>query len=179
MKAEEDEVRSFDGWVDGDAALERELLEAVSPVKTRFLALYGAGAKASEVETGVPALVTLGQAAFESGWGEHVPRFNFFGIKAKASDPPETRQLLETTEVINGKKYRVKAWFRAYPDAATSFADHGHFLRDNPRYAGAFAHKDDAYKFAAAVAAAGYATDQTYGSTLAKIMRGLEAAGGP
>jgi peptidoglycan hydrolase-like protein with peptidoglycan-binding domain len=36
----------------------------------QFIAAYGPMAKASEAKNGVPALVTLGQAATESGWGE-------------------------------------------------------------------------------------------------------------
>ena len=139
-------------------------------------------------------LVTLGQAALESGWGAHAPRFNFFGIKAKASDPESTRQLLRTREVCanrncwfpeiisitpraDGKfNYVVRDWFRAYPDAATAFNAHGEFLVRNKRYSKAFTVANNPYAFAAEVARAGYATDPSYERVLANVMRTIEAA---
>lgn len=162
-----------------------------------FVARFGADARASEVESGVPALVTLGQAALESGWGAHAPRFNFFGIKAKQTEPAEGRQLLRTREVLgtahatgfpevisvtpraDGRyDYVVRAWFRAYPDARAAFRDHGRFLRANRRYAHAFGLRDP-FAFAQAVAAAGYATEPNYGQVLSEVMRTIERADGP
>lgn len=161
-----------------------------------FYRNYLGFAEQSQTETGVPALVTLGQAALESGWGRHAPGNNFFGIKAKASDPPEARQLLITREVLNrpdatfpevisvtpldGRKweYKVRDWFAAYPSPAESFAAHGHFLRNTSRYADAFNHLDAPYAFAQAVAAAGYATDPNYYQILAGRMRDLAASAG-
>jgi hypothetical protein len=163
----------------------------------RFVATFGSSARASQAAHGVPALVTLGQAALESGWGAHAPRFNFFGIKAKASDPEPTRQLLRTREVFrdpnrkfpeiisitpraDGKyDYVVRDWFRAYPDAATAFNAHGEFLVRNKRYAKAFMVAHDAYAFATEVARAGYATDPSYERVLHSVMRKIEAASGP
>lgn len=52
---------------------------ALSPLD--FTRAYYPYAKSSEISTGVPALVTMAQAALESGWGKHAPGFNFFGIK--------------------------------------------------------------------------------------------------
>ena len=161
----------------------------------QFVAAYGASARASQVADGVPALVTLGQAALESGWGKHAPRFNFFGIKARASDPEHERQLLRTREVLthrNGKfpevisisrrpdgkfDYMVRDWFRAYPDAARAFNAHGEFLVRNKRYAKAFQVAHDPYAFAAEVARAGYATDPSYERVLKSVMQKIEAAG--
>ncbi len=162
----------------------------------QFAATYGGSARASQVANGVPTLVTLGQAALESGWGKHAPRFNFFGIKAKAGDPERTRQLLRTREVLphrNGKfpevisisprpdgkfDYVVRDWFRAYPDAAGAFNAHGEFLVRNKRYAKAFQVAHDPYAFAAEVARAGYATDPSYDRVLKSVMQKIEAAGG-
>lgn len=160
-----------------------------------FLRRFGAFARASQAATGVPALVTLGQAAIESGWGRHAPRNNFFGIKARAGDPEETRQLLRTREVLSrpdvtsfpevisvtprpdGKyDYVVRAWFRAYPDPAAAFIAHGTLLRRNKRYAAAFS-APDPYAFATAVARAGYATAPSYASAVHSAMRSIEAAG--
>lgn len=161
-----------------------------------FVATFGESAKASQTASGVPALVTLGQAALESGWGAHAPGFNFFGIKAKASMPENTRQLLKTREVMSrpdakfpevisvtprpdGKyDYVVRDWFRVYPDAAAAFSDHGAFLVRNKRYAKAFAVANDPYVFATEVARAGYATGPTYARDLHAVMRMIEKAGG-
>jgi flagellum-specific peptidoglycan hydrolase FlgJ len=144
----------------------------------------------------VPALVTLGQAALESGWGARAPRFNFFGIKAKASDPLDTRQLLRTREVFtrpdvtgfpeiisitprpDGRyDYVVRDWFRAYPSAAAAFCAHGEFLVRNKRYRKAFEAGGDPFAFASEVARAGYATDPSYERVLHGVMRTLLAAG--
>jgi uncharacterized protein YcbK (DUF882 family) len=160
-----------------------------------FVARYAPFARASEAATGVPALVTLAQAALESGWGGHAPQFNFFGIKAKASDPPETRQLLRTREVFatadrtgfpeiisvtpraDGKfDYVVRDWFRSYPGAGAAFLAHGQFLVKNKRYAAAV-QTVDPYAFAAAVAKAGYATDPSYEHVLAGVMKTVESSG--
>ena len=50
------------------------------------------------------------------------------------------------------------------------FAAHGHFLRDNSRYAKAF-QAVDGESFARAIAAAGYATDPKYADLLVEIIR--------
>lgn len=170
--------------------------EAPSPTATAFVAQYRGFAAQSEAETGVPWLVTLGQAALESGWGKHAPGNNFFGAKAKESDPEESRQLLATREVLDhpngvfpevisvtqrpdGKwEYRVRDWFRRYPTPAESFAHHGRFLRDNARYARAFEHAGDPYEFARQLAVAKYATDPDYADILTKTMRTIEASSG-
>ena len=54
---------------------------ATALTPTEFVRLYYPYAKQSQTATGVPALVTMSQAALESGWGKHAPGFNFFGIK--------------------------------------------------------------------------------------------------
>lgn len=160
-----------------------------------FYQSYHGYAATSEAETGVPVLVTLGQAALESGWGRHAPGNNFFGVKARATDPPESRQLLRTREVLDRPDaagfpeiisvtprpdgrydYVVRDWFAVYPTPAESFTAHGRFLRNNSRYARAFDHTGDPYSFAKAVADAGYATAPNYYDVLSGRMRDLEAS---
>ncbi|MBT2514619.1 glucosaminidase domain-containing protein [Arthrobacter sp. ISL-30] len=159
-----------------------------------FVRRYAPEAQRGQPKSGVPWLVTLGQAALESGWGKKAPRFNFFGIKAKASVPESQRQLLQTREVLNhpngqfpdvisvtprpdGKyNYVVRDWFRAYSSAEEAFGDHGNFLRSNARYRNAFQNTGDPYAFARAVAAAGYATDPSYAATLTSVMKLIERA---
>lgn len=151
-----------------------------------FFKLYYHSAVRSEKETGVPALVVLAQAAIESGWGERAPGNMFFGIKA-GSGWKGKKQLITTREVHKTKDvkypevisiikqpnstyvYQVKDYFRAYDTAAESFADHGRFLRSNPRYGQAF-NTTDPLIFAKVIAAAGYATDPNYFKLLSSII---------
>ncbi|HVI43989.1 MAG TPA: glucosaminidase domain-containing protein [Chitinophaga sp.] len=163
-------------------------------VQEDFIQQYGQNAVDSMRQTRVPASVTLAQAALESGWGRHAPRFNFFGIKAGSSWSGE-RQLLTTTEVHSDNdrsrhpypeiisieqftdgsgntryRWRVKDYFRAYASATDSFTDHGNFLVRNSRYHEAFNHTDDARQFAREIARAGYATDPNYATSLIQII---------
>lgn len=154
---------------------------------TEFVNAFRAYAEATEKETGISAVFTLAQAALESGWGKHAPGNNFFGVKARSGWKGAV-QLLSTREVHStdqrtypivisitkrddGKyEYRVKDWFRAYTTPEGSFTDHGRFFLDNPRYTEALNVKDEAEKFARAVASAGYATDPGYAATLVSII---------
>jgi flagellum-specific peptidoglycan hydrolase FlgJ len=158
--------------------------------------MFGPYAKASEAKTGVPGLVTLAQAAVESGWGARAAGNNFFGIKAKASDAEGTRQLWRTREVLSRPDVRtfpevisvkprpdgrydyvVRDWFRVFPSPELAFVGHGEFLRRNKRYAPAFGFGSDPYRFAAEVARAGYATDPSYTKVVHSVMRLLERSG--
>lgn len=78
----------------------------------------------------------------------------------------------ENIYFISGNKYsyRVRAWFRAYPDARASFTDHGMFLQNNSRYKNAFNYTKDPAQFAREIAKAGYATDPNYASKLISSM---------
>lgn len=161
-----------------------------------FVRSFGPYAKASEARTGVPGLVTLAQAAVESGWGARAAGNNFFGIKARAADAPGTRQLWRTREVLarpdvrsfpevisvsrraDGRyDYVVRDWFRVFPSPELAFVGHGEFLRRNKRYAAAFTFQTDPYRFAAEVARAGYATDPSYTKVVHSVMRLLERSG--
>jgi flagellar protein FlgJ len=133
-----------------------------------FADVYGQFAKDSEDKTGVPFLATLSQAALESSWGKHAPGNNFFGIKADSSWTGDTQEL-NTHEVVNGKSVAVKALFRKYDSPADSFIDHGNFLLQNKRYAGAF-QAQTTQDFIQAIADAGYATDPKYATKLNKIV---------
>ena len=161
-----------------------------------FVRLFGPYARASQARTGVPGLVTLAQAAVESGWGARAAGNNFFGIKARASDAPGTRQLWRTREVLSRPDVRsfpevvsvtprpdgrydyvVRDWFRVFPSPELAFVGHGEFLRRNKRYAPAFGFATDPYRFAAEVAKAGYATDPSYTKVVHSVMRLLERSG--
>ena len=168
---------------------------AVPAHVARFAEAYYPFATRSAEVTGVPWLVTLGQAAVESGWGRHAPGNNFFGIKAGRTEPAGTRQLLTTTEVLSrpdvttfpevisvtrrpdGKYlYTVRDWFRVYPTPADAFIAHGRVLRGNARYAAAWQYTGDPYQFIGAVARAGYATEPDYADVVSGAMRLIERA---
>jgi len=150
-----------------------------------FVYKYLTAAKNAEMQTGVPALVTLTQAAVESKWGDVAPGFNFFGIK-DTDGLNGNEQLLLTHEYLdnpNAKfpkivnivqlaqrryKYTVYDYFRKYPDAESAFTDHGAFLVKNERYKEALASKDP-IAVLQGIAKAGYATDPDYASLLTRV----------
>lgn len=172
------------------------------PIKltpTNFFKSFIGDARVSEKKTGVPALVTLAQAAIESGYGKSAYGNNFFGIKAGKSWTGET-QLLKTWECgrtgdpvkdgISDKiikiyspndpngvckdkfSYRVWGKFRKYLTPAASFADHGAFLQGNKRYSNAFNYTDPK-QFATEIAKAGYATAPNYAGAIHTMIDGI------
>ena len=104
-----------------------------------FVKAFLKDAVKSQIVTGVPLVVTLSQAALESGWGRYARGFNFFGIKVGSSWKGET-QLLWTREFEKGKWKRVQAKFRKYNAPCQSFADHGILLKK--RWPNAFKFSD-------------------------------------
>jgi flagellar protein FlgJ len=137
----------------------------------QFNETYLADAIICEVNTGISHYFTLGQAGVESGWGEHAPGYNFFGIKAKKNTPVDQIQLLNTKEWDGAKYIAVKAQFMKYPDASKGFEEHGKFFFDNKRYANALPYKNDPYRFAEAIAKSGYATDPNYAVKLKNAIK--------
>lgn len=158
-----------------------------------FITKYRPHAEASQTASGIPWLVTLGQAALESNWGRQTCGENLFGIKAKTSIPESQRRLCVTREVestpnvvypevlsvtprADGRyDYVVKDWFRAFASPIESFDHHAQVLK-KPRYAKAFEHTDDPYAFAREVAKGGYAKAPNYASALAGVMKLIERA---
>lgn len=133
-----------------------------------FIAAIAPAAQACMRRTGVPASVTVAQAALESSWGKCAPGMNLFGIKADSSwSGPVTSQV--THEVVGGKTITITARFRAYSDWQGSVDDHAAFLTGNPRYRTAFDFKSGP-EFAKAIAKAGYATDPLYADKLISII---------
>lgn len=138
---------------------------------TDFFNLLKPYAIADMKETGVPASLTLAQAALESNWGKSklaTESKNLFGIKNKRGKNYKTK------EFIRGNWYTVNAPFAVYQDWTGSIADHSALVlrgtRDKPkRYHGVLWEKD--YKKACdAIQAGGYATDPTYSKKLQLII---------
>lgn len=157
-----------------------------------FVIKYIDEARQSEMNTGVPALVQLAQAAIESGWGKHAPGNNFHGIK-RGNKPIEKCQLLTTTEYFKTPdkgslfpevisiswieekkrfKYKVKDWFRKYDRPAECFIDHAKILQ-LPRYKKAF-DTSNPYDFIIEIGKGGYSTSPTYATYVMKVMKMIE-----
>lgn len=158
----------------------------------QFIKTFMPFAKQTEQKTGISALVIMAQAALESGWASKAIGNMMFGVKASKDTPADKRQLITTTEYLktdnvkfpevisitkqkNGLfKYIVKDWFRKYDTPEESFTDHASFFLKNKRYAKALTVKSNAYKFAEEIAAAGYATDPNYATTLKSVIKSIE-----
>lgn len=141
---------------------------------TSFIAMLLAGAQECQRATGIPASVTIAQAALESGWGERVRGNNLFGIKADKAWKGKTVDV-PTHEVIKGQRVFVVDKFRAYDSWAECVMDRARFLKANPRYAKCF-RETTGEGWARAMAAAGYATDPAYAEKLISVMRGRKMA---
>lgn len=138
---------------------------------TKFFETYTPYALKVQEKYGIPASVTLGQAAYESGWGRSratTKANNYFGIKSHNWGGPiyvsSTKE-----EDKSGRVYTTTAAFRKYGSAAESFDNYGEFLTVNPRYKNAF-NQSDPYAFLKEVAKAGYGTDSTYYKDVSSIM---------
>lgn len=139
-----------------------------------FIGMLAQAAQDCQRRTGIPASITLAQAALESSWGARAPGNNLFGIKADRSWTGPTVDV-PTHEVISGERIAITDKFRRYSSYAESMIDHAQFLLKNPRYAACFKQQDGA-GWARALQAAGYATDPDYAKKLQDIMRGRNLA---
>lgn len=125
--------------------------------------------------TGIPASVTMAQAALESGWGKHAPGNNFFGIKGRG---PAGSQKLSTREFINGRWQKTLATFRRYHDPLESFLDHAQVISEGRYLKHAMKHTGSAKEFVHALQSgtAKYATDPDYEAKIMSLITryGLE-----
>ena len=138
---------------------------------SEFIMRLSTAAVASAKATGVPASITIAQAALESGWGESAltkTGNNLFGIKADSLWRGQTLTM-NTKEFIKGQWVMVPALWRKYPSWQASIDDHAAFLKRNPRYKACFL-STMAPAFARALAQAGYATDPEYVNKLIAVM---------
>src|SRR3954454_12952963 len=91
--------------------------------KRDFLQAAKEAARSSSSVSGLPAGITVAQAALESAWGQsRLSRegFNYFGIKAHGNHAVIE---MTTTEVRNGVKEKIIAKFARYESMADCFAD--------------------------------------------------------
>ena len=145
-----------------------------------FVNAHQDAAAAAEKSTGIPATFMIAQAAHETGWGRKEIRnpdgssaHNLFGIKAGPNWKGATTDTT-TTEYIGGRAHKVTQTFRAYASYAESFADYASTMKNSPRYAAVVAAGNDASGFAKGLQKAGYATDPSYATKLAKMIHMTE-----
>lgn len=141
-----------------------------------FIGLIAPAAQSSAKATGVPASITIAQAALESNWGRSglsVKALNFFGIKGKG---PAGSVTMPTAEYVGGKRIAVNAAFRVYKSMEQSCEDHARLIATAtwsksglPIYAEAMKHTKEPRKFAAALEGV-YATDPEYAEKLWDLM---------
>ncbi len=136
-----------------------------------FIDQIAKAAQAVAKQSGVPASLSIAQAALESGWAESglaKTGNNLFGIKADSRWRGETLTL-PTKEFIKGQWVVVPAKWRKYASWQASIDDHAAFLKQNQRYAPCFSCLT-AEAFVRALAKAGYATDPLYADKVIGVM---------
>ena len=158
----------------------------------KFIEKYLPAAQYIEQQWQIPALVTLSQAAAESGWGTKAPGYNFFGYTAPNGYSGK-RQLLKTvekhtspnvsypviikiTKLSNGwYNYLVRRYFKSYSNAIQGFEDYARLLSFSDRYQGAFDYTDDPERFLAVVVNSGYNPNPTqYYQFVLSVMQSIK-----
>jgi flagellum-specific peptidoglycan hydrolase FlgJ len=153
----------------------------------------------AENATGIPADLTMAQWAIESGWGDHSPQNNCFGIKSYSGE--YGRQLLKTVEWLTDaekneflargdgrkiendpvgtavtasgrKRYILWDWFATFPTLAACFAKRAQLFtagRYKP-FADAYMADKDIAKLVRGISVI-YATAPDYGELLMKVIQ--------
>lgn len=141
-----------------------------------FSKFYPYAKKASEA-TGISALLILAQSALESGWGEHAPENNFFGIKA-GKTWTGAKRAVATHEYIKGVKTPVTDYFRAYSSPEESFMDWANLIKSNSRYAKVIS-SPDSISAARELQKAGYSTSPIYADSLIVVAHKFDSSAIP
>lgn len=138
--------------------------------KQEFLTAAIVAARESSRASGLPAGITVAQAALESAWGQSGlsrDHHNYFGIKAhKGYDSVQ----MGTTEVTNGVAARTAARFAKYACMQDCFADRDRLILTLPCYAEAKRCAGNPEAFARALAKH-WATDPEYADKLLRTWR--------
>lgn len=162
-------------------SLAAERLKIVSPQqlkdagirdKKEFFKMLLPAALESERKYGVPASVTLAQAALESGWAKSpIGGYNIFGIKG--SGPAGTVRV-PTKEFIKGRYVTINDNFAKYNNFYEAVMKHGQvFQGDYKGYKNGlstYSKTKNDYAFIDAVAST-YATDPKYKESIKQIMK--------
>jgi flagellar protein FlgJ len=154
-------------------------------VRTEFIEKFRPLAEEAARRLGVAPEALIGQAALETGWGQHAPvsgggnaSHNYFGIKATGGwrGDAVAAQTLEYEAGV--AESRVES-FRAYGSAEAGVADYVRLIAGNPRYEAARGAGDDIRRFAAALQRGGYATDPQYAEKLQRVVATVRALSEP
>lgn len=146
-----------------------ELQQLGASNKTEFFKVLQAAAIESERKYGVPAEVTLAQAALESGWGKSpIGGYNVFGIKGEG---PAGSVIKETQEWDGSKYITVKAKFAKYHNFYEAVVEHGKLFHNGyyNKAVNQFA-KDKDYKNFISNIQGIYATDPKYSTKLNQLI---------
>ena len=142
--------------------------------KQAFFDKYAPWAMEQQQKYGIPASVTLAQAAIESSWGESSlskEDKNMFGIHATQGWVSAGNPYVERNDMGLVK-------FCKYGSEAESFEHHSRFLAENRRYARCFMYaSDDHAHWAQGICDAGYAfrppdNPDRYAKTIEAIING-------
>ena len=137
--------------------------------KMEFFKALMPAAKEAEYKYGVPASVTLAQAALESGWAESpIGGYNIFGIKGKG--PAGTKSV--KTREWNGSRYiTINDNFALYRNFQEAVVEHGKLFHNGYYEKGVneYAINRNPYRFVDNVAKT-YATSPTYAKNIKQIM---------
>lgn len=144
-----------------------------------FIAMFGPIAREDMRATGIPAAITIAQAALESGWGKSARTDfrNLFGIKGTGDAGSKVVPTHEFTAA--GERYNKKDTFAQYSSYLASINAHSHYLLNAKRkkglnglrYGEALLYTDDSDMFAHKLKECGYATSPTYAEKLISLMR--------
>jgi flagellar protein FlgJ len=169
---------------------QKEIIIIYSKMKPEdFVKTFKGYAEATERKTGFPVVATLAQAAWESGWADHAPGNNFFGMKCSSwqgerqllttteyckTNKPDFPVVLKAVETKDGKyKCTVKDWFRSYSSPEGSFTDHACLITKNDRYKLCVGVRDWK-EFVRLISMAGYATDPNYANNIISVGKMIE-----
>lgn len=137
--------------------------------KHAFFNALRPAAEAAEHQYGVPAAVTLAQAALESGWGQYaIGGYNIFGIKGQGPAGSVTKT---TQEWENGRYVTIQAKFARYENFNQAVLEHGKLFQNGyyDKAMQGYARTKDPKQFARNLNGV-YATDPQYAQKLISLM---------
>ena len=137
--------------------------------KQEFVQQAHAAALRSSERSGMPAMVTVAQAALESNWGHSKlsqEANNFFGIKAHGT---HERIQMRTEECAHGERITIDAEFAKYPSLLDCIQCRDGILLRSACYAAARQARKDEAEFIREIAKH-WATDPKYAEKLQAVL---------
>ena len=144
---------------------EGDIISSATP--EAFVASIAPAAKAVAEELGIDPRIVIAQAALETGWGTRVKQNNLFGIKSHGK---QDGLMVQTHEVVDGKRIKVRDSFRQYDSYDDSIADYGSFLQQNKCYE-PMLQAATLREQVEALGKSGYATDPEYADKVMAIAK--------